>query len=525
MLDPTLSLQLSLDRLALAADQRGSLDLLVEVRARAEPGVARAPLAVALALDVSPSMGGSPIAQVLESTRRIVELARPDDELAIVTFAEDAQVLVPLARMTRAHAEACRRALSRVALRNATNIGAGLELAARALRSSARGSVASVLLLSDGAPNVGPRTPAELGRLAAEVRRQCSVTTLGFGAHHDDHVLGAVAECGGGSYRFIHDPATCSLELMQAFGAQADVVARDVVLDVLPAEGVRVRAVSPRDERPGRSRLPDLAAGEGRLVLVELEVDPRPLDAGTPVVRVELSSLPAGASVREVVRAEAHVAVAHEASSRLAHVVRRGLQVSAAEARVEARQRADAGDFAGAAHVVGAMIQRIQAHEGVVEDQALQDALDQLLDDAALYGKRPDRESYAAFRRGQRGDLASADARAGQRAPQSDQAREVQLALAGITHDAVFERADGSVVPLPLDGMIGRSKTCDIVVASSQVSRQHAHVFALQGDFWVSDMGSANSVYINGRRTPEPYRLRHGDQVMLGDTVLRFVVR
>ena len=102
MLDPTLSLQLSLDRSALAADQRSSIDLLVEVRARAGASAARAPLAVALALDVSPSMGGAPIAQVLESTRRIVDLARPDDELAIVTFAEDAQVLVPLARMSRA---------------------------------------------------------------------------------------------------------------------------------------------------------------------------------------------------------------------------------------------------------------------------------------------------------------------------------------------------------------------------------------------------------------------------------------
>jgi pSer/pThr/pTyr-binding forkhead associated (FHA) protein len=38
-------------------------------------------------------------------------------------------------------------------------------------------------------------------------------------------------------------------------------------------------------------------------------------------------------------------------------------------------------------------------------------------------------------------------------------------------------------------------------------------------------MGSANSVFINGQRTPEPYRLNHGDQVLLGDTVLRFVVR
>lgn len=525
MLDPTLSLQLSLDHSALAADQRSSIDLLVEVRARAGASASRAPLAVALALDVSPSMGGAPIAQVLESTRRIVDLARPDDELAIITFAEDAQVLVPLARMSRAHAESCRRALSRVALRNATNIGAGLELAARALRSSARGSVASVILLSDGAPNVGPRTPAELGRLAADVRRQCSVTTLGFGVHHDDRVLGAVAERGGGSYRFIHDPATCSLELMQAFGAQADVIARDIVLDVLPAEGVRVRTVRPAADRPGQARLPDLAPGEGRLVLVELEVEPRPLGTAAELVRVQLSSVPAGATAREVVTARALVAVELEASSRVAQVVRRGLQVSAGEARAEARQRADAGDFSGAAQVIEAMIQQIQAHEGVPEDQALQDALDQLLDDAALYSKRPDRESYAAFRRGQRGDLATADAHAGQRAPQSDQAREVQLALAGITRDAVFERSDGSVVPLPLDGMIGRSKTCEIVVNSSQVSRQHAHVFALHGDFWVSDMGSANSVFINGRRTPEPYRLNHGDQVLLGDTVLRFVVR
>jgi hypothetical protein len=50
--------------------------------------------------------------------------------------------------------------------------------------------------------------------------------------------------------------------------------------------------------------------------------------------------------------------------------------------------------------------------------------------------------------------------------------------------------------------VIGRSKSCDLVVPEDSLSRQHA-LIELEGDaFYVTDLGSANGVFINGERIP-----------------------
>jgi hypothetical protein len=58
----------------------------------------RAPLAVALVIDVSPSMAGEPLAHALRSAEIVCELLSQRDHLAIVTFSHDARVLCGLTR-------------------------------------------------------------------------------------------------------------------------------------------------------------------------------------------------------------------------------------------------------------------------------------------------------------------------------------------------------------------------------------------------------------------------------------------
>ncbi|MFH1746727.1 MAG: ATP-binding protein [Planctomycetota bacterium] len=52
------------------------------------------------------------------------------------------------------------------------------------------------------------------------------------------------------------------------------------------------------------------------------------------------------------------------------------------------------------------------------------------------------------------------------------------------------------------------------------ISRRHAELTFADGGWTLSDLNSANGTYVNGVRISKPTRLKHGDQIRLGSTLL-----
>jgi DNA-binding winged helix-turn-helix (wHTH) protein len=71
---------------------------------------------------------------------------------------------------------------------------------------------------------------------------------------------------------------------------------------------------------------------------------------------------------------------------------------------------------------------------------------------------------------------------------------------------------------------LGRSETCDLVIPRSTVSRIHARIELQHNRYLISDAGSSNGTFVNGRRIEEPVQLSTGDEIWLGssDTPLIF---
>lgn len=69
---------------------------------------------------------------------------------------------------------------------------------------------------------------------------------------------------------------------------------------------------------------------------------------------------------------------------------------------------------------------------------------------------------------------------------------------------------------------IGRLETNDICIKEQHVSRQHAVINYRDGLFTITDLASANGVYVNGSRVTEPYPLIAGDEIKLYVPVLHF---
>ena len=68
---------------------------------------------------------------------------------------------------------------------------------------------------------------------------------------------------------------------------------------------------------------------------------------------------------------------------------------------------------------------------------------------------------------------------------------------------------------------LGRKENNDIVLDSKNVSKNHARIIAEDGGFKIEDLGSANGVFLNGRKIQQA-GLKNGDKIKIGDFALGF---
>jgi phosphoserine phosphatase RsbU/P len=70
--------------------------------------------------------------------------------------------------------------------------------------------------------------------------------------------------------------------------------------------------------------------------------------------------------------------------------------------------------------------------------------------------------------------------------------------------------------------IMGRHPDCDIVLDAGAVSRQHAQITGVDGEFFVEDLHSRNGTFVNGNQIQEPHRLADGDRLKICDLAFTF---
>ncbi len=77
----------------------------------------------------------------------------------------------------------------------------------------------------------------------------------------------------------------------------------------------------------------------------------------------------------------------------------------------------------------------------------------------------------------------------------------------------------GRLIPITADVVIGRGDCCDIRLADTEISRQHARLDRTADDtLTIADLGSANGTFLNDVRISDPSTLQDGDRLHLGNT-------
>ncbi len=92
---------------------------------------------------------------------------------------------------------------------------------------------------------------------------------------------------------------------------------------------------------------------------------------------------------------------------------------------------------------------------------------------------------------------------------------------------AVLQALQGSALgkKFPLEGVsvtLGRHPACDIVLESVSVSRQHARILNIDGDFYVEDLHSRNGTLLNGRPVVQRQLLAEEDELGICDFSFTF---
>lgn len=68
--------------------------------------------------------------------------------------------------------------------------------------------------------------------------------------------------------------------------------------------------------------------------------------------------------------------------------------------------------------------------------------------------------------------------------------------------------------------VLGRSDQADVKLEDPYASEFHLRLVAQDGTLSVSDLGSTNGTYVNGRRITTPTTLQRGDALQVGKTVM-----
>ncbi len=472
----------------------------------------RAPLALVLVLDVSGSMKGDAIAHVLKSCELVAELLDPRDRIAIVTFADHAGVRCGLIAADEAGRAQLAASLRDVIADGATNMHAGLEVGAGLLAAAPPELRRVMVVLSDGQPNRGLSSADELAAYIKTLR-PLGVSALGFGLHHDVHVLGAVAAAGAGRSAFVPDPIGARGALARAALAHGGIVADSLELRLKPADGVELLRVLPAVPlRHGGSGIAaaigDVFVDEHRIVALELALDL----SGTRGRLAELEITGRSPDGARHTVTTALVVDIHGGPHAVDRDAQRDILLVRADAtRGEARAHADRGGLPSAASLLRAMVKEIEASDRFVADDGtpLAEMREQLIDEIANYERRGSDSERVHQMKASATYMATVMPRS-----------KVKLRAPG---HLVGE--DGVRHPLFVDTMIGRSTTCEMPVHDNSLSRQHARVMFVDGKFVLIDMGSTNGCYVNGRTVShERHVLADGDAVQLGFVKFRLAV-
>ncbi|MEV6110652.1 von Willebrand factor type A domain-containing protein [Streptomyces sp. NPDC051940] len=225
----------------------------------------RAPAALTFVIDISGSMAEpGRLDLVREALRLTTDELRPDDSVAIVTFSDEADVLLPMTRLSEGNKNEVRAAIEKLRPTDSTNLAAGVELGyEQAVETRREGATNRVVLLSDALANTGETDADAILDRIGDARRDHGITLFGVGVGSDygDELMERLTNHGDGHTSYVSDLDQARRVFVDQLPRNIDLRARDAKAQVRFDEstveqfkliGYENRAVADEDFRNDR---------------------------------------------------------------------------------------------------------------------------------------------------------------------------------------------------------------------------------------------------------------------------------
>ncbi|MFJ2950601.1 von Willebrand factor type A domain-containing protein [Streptomyces sp. NPDC087226] len=201
----------------------------------AEPDGERPPAALTFVVDISGSMaepGRLDLAR--DSLATMTDRLRDDDSVAIVTFSDEAETVLPMTRLDGSRGE-IHDAIDSLEPTDSTNLEAGVdtgyETAVEGLRE---GATNRVVLVSDALANTGATEADTILERIATARREHGVTLFGVGVGSDygDALMEQLADKGDGHTVYVSDEEDAREVFCEQLPRNIELTARDAKAQV-----------------------------------------------------------------------------------------------------------------------------------------------------------------------------------------------------------------------------------------------------------------------------------------------------
>lgn len=192
------------------------------------------PLNLVLLLDNSGSMERADRVQIIrEALRVLATQLQPQDKLSVVTFARTPRLFAD--GVAGDQAGGVFEQVGGLTPQGGTNLEEAMNLAYQtALRHYLGGGINRVVLLTDGAANLGEVNPATLQQKVEGYRKQgVALDCFGIGwEDYNDDLLEVLSRNGDGRYGFLNSPAEAASEFAGQLAGALQVAASDVKVQV-----------------------------------------------------------------------------------------------------------------------------------------------------------------------------------------------------------------------------------------------------------------------------------------------------